>query len=148
MPGHWNHWELTDKVAQGVRVGGPIEIHTIAVNGRITTGPTRMKTSRVSREIIADAVSPGATGCGGLRQRIARVEFRRVARRRLGVRAQQCLVRPSVRARLSSCSAVVGLPCRIRLRRCPPLVIKAELNALRRATSTRKETCHVRQALG
>jgi len=137
MPGNWNHRELTDKVAQGGRAGGlPIAIQTIAVNGRITTGPERMKTSRVSRETIADSVSPGAGACGGLHHCIARLgmEFRQLARRRLGVRAHRCRVRPS---------ALVGLPCRIRLRHCPPPVIKAELTALRPTTSARKETSHV-----
>jgi len=146
MPGNGNHRELTDKVAQGVRAGGPpIAIQTFAVNGRITTGPERMKTSRVSRETIADSVSPGDGACGGLHHCIARLgmEFRQLARRRLGVRAHRCRVRPSARTRLTSYSALVGLPCRIRLRHCPPPVIKAELTALRPTTSARKETSHV-----
>lgn len=146
MPGNWNHRGLTDKVAQGVRADGPpIDIHTIAVSGRITTGPERMKTSRGSREIMANSVNPGAGACGGLHHCIARpgVAFRRLARGRLGARAHRCHVRPSARARLSSHSGWVGLPCRIRLRRCPPPVITAELNALRPTTSARKETSHV-----
>jgi len=67
MPGNWNHRELTDKMAEGVRSAGgiPIEVHMIAVNRGITTDPERMKTSVVSREIIADSTCPGAGASDG-----------------------------------------------------------------------------------
>lgn len=64
MPCNWNHRELADKVAEGVRSGGgtPIEVNTIAINDGITTGTEGMKTSLVSREIIADSVELVARG--------------------------------------------------------------------------------------
>ena len=67
MPGNWNHRELTDKMAEGVRSAGgiPIEVHMIAVNRGITTDPERMKTSVVSREIIADSTCLGAGASDG-----------------------------------------------------------------------------------
>ena len=67
MPGNWNHGELTDTMAEGVRSAGgiPIEVHMIAVNRGITTDPERMKTSVVSREIIADSTCLGAGASDG-----------------------------------------------------------------------------------
>lgn len=49
---------------QGVRAAGgtPIEINTIAINDAITTGSEGMKTSLVSRELIADSVELVARG--------------------------------------------------------------------------------------
>jgi dihydroxy-acid dehydratase len=64
MPCNWNHRELAGKVAEGVRAAGgtPIEVNTIAINDGITTGSEGMKTSLVSREIIADSVELVARG--------------------------------------------------------------------------------------
>jgi dihydroxy-acid dehydratase len=64
MPCNWNHRELAGKVAEGVRSAGgtPIEVNTIAINDGITTGTEGMKTSLVSREIIADSVELVARG--------------------------------------------------------------------------------------
>jgi len=58
MPCNWNHRELAASAAEGVRAAGgtPIELNTIAINDGITTGTEGMKTSLVSREIIADSV--------------------------------------------------------------------------------------------
>jgi dihydroxy-acid dehydratase len=65
MPCNWNHRQLAANVAEGVRAAGgtPLEVNTIAINDGITTGTEGMKTSLVSREIIADSVdsSRGAT---------------------------------------------------------------------------------------
>ena len=64
MPCNWNHRELAQRVMQGVRAAGgtPIEINTIAINDAITTGSEGMKTSLVSRELIADSVELVARG--------------------------------------------------------------------------------------
>ncbi len=64
MPCNWNHRELAAGVAEGVRAAGgtPQEVNTIAINDGITTGTEGMKTSLVSREIIADSVELVARG--------------------------------------------------------------------------------------
>jgi dihydroxy-acid dehydratase len=64
MPCNWNHRQLAAAAAEGVRAAGgtPIEINTIAINDGITTGTEGMKTSLVSREIIADSVELVARG--------------------------------------------------------------------------------------
>ena len=64
MPCNWNHRELAANAAEGVRAAGgtPIEVNTIAINDGITTGTEGMKTSLVSREIIADSVELVARG--------------------------------------------------------------------------------------
>ena len=58
MPYNWNHRELAGLVAQGIREAGgtPIEVNTVAINYAITTGTEGMKTSLVSRDLIADSV--------------------------------------------------------------------------------------------
>jgi len=58
MPCNWNHRALAERVAQGVRDAGgtPIEVNTVAINDGITTGTEGMKTSLISREVIADSV--------------------------------------------------------------------------------------------
>ena len=64
MPCNWNHRELAARVADGVRAAGgtPLEVNTIAINDGITTGTEGMKTSLVSREVIADSVELVARG--------------------------------------------------------------------------------------
>jgi dihydroxy-acid dehydratase len=64
MPCNWNHRQLAAHAAEGVRAAGgtPIEVNTIAINDGITTGTEGMKTSLVSREIIADSVELVALG--------------------------------------------------------------------------------------
>jgi dihydroxy-acid dehydratase len=64
MPCNWNHRELAQKVMAGIRAAGgtPIEVNTIAINDAITTGTEGMKTSLVSRELIADSVELVARG--------------------------------------------------------------------------------------
>ncbi|KMO14039.1 dihydroxy-acid dehydratase [Methylobacterium indicum] len=64
MPCNWNHRELAALVAQGVREAGgtPLEVNTVAINDAITTGTEGMKTSLVSREVIADSVELVARG--------------------------------------------------------------------------------------
>ena len=64
MPCNWNHRALAERVAEGVRAAGgtPIEVNTVAINDGITTGTEGMKTSLVSRELIADSVELVARG--------------------------------------------------------------------------------------
>jgi len=64
MPCNWNHRELAQRVMEGIRAAGgtPIEVNTIAINDAITTGTEGMKTSLVSREVIADSVELVARG--------------------------------------------------------------------------------------
>ena len=66
MPCNWNHRELAARVMEGVRAAGatPIEVNTVAINDAITTGHEGMKTSLVSRELIADSVELVARGHG------------------------------------------------------------------------------------
>jgi dihydroxy-acid dehydratase len=64
MPCNWNHRELAQRVMAGIRAAGgtPIEVNTVAINDAITTGTEGMKTSLVSREVIADSVELVARG--------------------------------------------------------------------------------------
>ena len=64
MPCNWNHRELAAKVMEGIRAAGgtPLEVNTVAINDAITTGTEGMKTSLVSREVIADSVELVARG--------------------------------------------------------------------------------------
>ncbi|MBV9655996.1 MAG: dihydroxy-acid dehydratase [Acetobacteraceae bacterium] len=64
MPCNWNHRALAERVAEGVREAGgtPIEVNTVAINDGITTGTEGMKTSLVSRDLIADSVELVARG--------------------------------------------------------------------------------------
>ena len=64
MPCNLNHRELAQQVMAGIRAAGgtPLEINTVAINDGITTGTEGMKTSLVSREVIADSVELVARG--------------------------------------------------------------------------------------
>ena len=58
MPCNYNHRHLAEKVKQGVREAGgtPMELNTISISDGITMGTQGMKTSLVSREVIADSI--------------------------------------------------------------------------------------------
>ncbi len=58
MPCNFNHRVLAAKVKEGVRQAGgtPMEFNTIAISDGITMGTSGMKTSLVSREVIADSI--------------------------------------------------------------------------------------------
>jgi dihydroxy-acid dehydratase len=58
MPCTFHLRALAAKVKQGVRDAGgtPMELNTVAISDGITMGTTGMKTSLVSREIIADSI--------------------------------------------------------------------------------------------
>lgn len=64
MPCNLNHRDLAQQVMAGIRAAGgtPLEINTVAINDGITTGTEGMKTSLVSRELIADSVELVARG--------------------------------------------------------------------------------------
>ena len=58
MPCNFNHRQLAAWAAEGVRNAGgtPMEVNTIAISDGITMGTEGMKTSLVSRELVADSV--------------------------------------------------------------------------------------------
>ena len=61
---NYNLRELAAKVKEGVRAAGgtPMEFNTIAISDGITMGTEGMKTSLVSREVIADSIELVARG--------------------------------------------------------------------------------------
>ena len=58
MPCNYNHRHLAEKVKEGIREAGgtPMELNTVSISDGITMGTQGMKTSLVSREIIADSI--------------------------------------------------------------------------------------------
>jgi dihydroxy-acid dehydratase len=64
MPCNYNLRELAVDVAKGIRESGgtPMEFNTIAISDGITMGTEGMKTSLISREVIADSIELVARG--------------------------------------------------------------------------------------
>jgi dihydroxy-acid dehydratase len=64
MPCNFNLRELAEHVKRGVREHGgtPMEFNTVAISDGITMGTEGMKTSLVSREVIADSIELMARG--------------------------------------------------------------------------------------
>src|SRR5665811_1680747 len=64
MPCNFHLRGLAEHVKQGVRAAGgtPMEFNTIAISDGITMGTEGMKTSLVSREVIADSIELTARG--------------------------------------------------------------------------------------
>ena len=64
MPCNFNHRVLAAKVKEGIRAAGgtPMELNHIAISDGITMGTSGMKTSLVSREVIADSIELVARG--------------------------------------------------------------------------------------
>jgi dihydroxy-acid dehydratase len=64
MPCNFNHRALAAKVKEGIRAAGgtPMEFNTVAISDGITMGTSGMKTSLVSREVIADSIELVARG--------------------------------------------------------------------------------------
>ena len=64
MPCNFHLRRLSEKVKQGVRDAGgtPQEFNTIAISDGITMGTEGMKTSLVSREVVADSIELVARG--------------------------------------------------------------------------------------
>ncbi len=64
MPCNINHRTLAERVKAGIRAAGgtPIEYNTIGISDGISMGTEGMKTSLVSREVVADSVELVARG--------------------------------------------------------------------------------------
>jgi dihydroxy-acid dehydratase len=64
MPCNFHLRALSAKVKEGIRDAGgtPMELNTIAISDGITMGTTGMKTSLVSREVVADSIELVARG--------------------------------------------------------------------------------------
>ncbi|HEX8086885.1 MAG TPA: dihydroxy-acid dehydratase [Solirubrobacteraceae bacterium] len=64
MPCNFTHRALAQKVKEGIRNAGgtPMELNTIAISDGVTMGTSGMKTSLVSREVIADSIELVARG--------------------------------------------------------------------------------------
>jgi len=64
MPCNFNLRELAAKVKEGIRAAGgtPFEFNTIAISDGVTMGTEGMKTSLISREVIADSIELAARG--------------------------------------------------------------------------------------
>src|SRR5258705_1998546 len=64
MPCNYNLRDLAVKVKEGIRAAGgtPMEFNTIAISDGVTMGTERIKTSLVSREVIADSIELVARG--------------------------------------------------------------------------------------
>ncbi|WP_273845241.1 dihydroxy-acid dehydratase [Rubrobacter calidifluminis] len=58
MPCNFHHRRLAERIKEGIRQAGgtPMEFNTIAISDGITMGTEGMKTSLVSREVIADSI--------------------------------------------------------------------------------------------
>ena len=64
MPCNFNQRRLAEAVKEGVRAAGgtPMEYNTVAISDGITMGTEGMKTSLVSREVVADSIELVARG--------------------------------------------------------------------------------------
>ena len=64
MPCNFHLRDLADPIKDGVRAAGatPMEFNTVAISDGITMGTKGMKTSLVSREVIADSIELTARG--------------------------------------------------------------------------------------
>jgi dihydroxy-acid dehydratase len=58
MPCNFNQRHLAEKVKEGVREAGgtPMELNTVSISDGVTMGTEGMKTSLISREVIADSI--------------------------------------------------------------------------------------------
>jgi len=64
MPCNWNHRILAAKVKEGIRAAGgtPMEFNTISVSDGVSMGTEGMRSSLISREVIADSIELVARG--------------------------------------------------------------------------------------
>lgn len=64
MPCNYHLRRLSEKVKEGIRAAGgtPMEYNTIAISDGITMGTEGMKTSLISREVVADSIELVARG--------------------------------------------------------------------------------------
>ncbi len=58
MPCNFNQRRLAERVKEGIRAAGgtPMEFNTVAISDGVTMGTEGMKTSLISREVIADSI--------------------------------------------------------------------------------------------
>ena len=58
MPCNFNQRRLAERVKEGIREAGgtPMELNTIAISDGVTMGTEGMKTSLISREVVADSI--------------------------------------------------------------------------------------------
>jgi len=58
MPCNFNQRHLAERVKEGVRAAGgtPMELNTVSISDGVTMGTEGMKTSLISREVIADSI--------------------------------------------------------------------------------------------
>ncbi|MDP9481572.1 MAG: dihydroxy-acid dehydratase, partial [Actinomycetota bacterium] len=58
MPCNFNQRRLAERVKEGIREAGgtPMELNTISISDGVTMGTEGMKTSLISREVIADSI--------------------------------------------------------------------------------------------
>src|SRR3712207_4296403 len=58
MPCNFNQRRLAERVKEGVREAGgtPMELNTVSISDGVTMGTEGMKTSLISREVIADSI--------------------------------------------------------------------------------------------
>src|SRR5437762_8832713 len=63
-PCNWNHRKMAEKVKEGIRAAGgtPIEFNSITVTDGIAMGTEGMKSSLVSREVVADSFELAVRG--------------------------------------------------------------------------------------
>src|SRR6266480_2593616 len=64
MPCNYNQRRLAEFVKEGIRAAGgtPMEFNTISISDGVTMGTEGMKTSLVSREVVADSIELVARG--------------------------------------------------------------------------------------
>ena len=64
MPCNFNQRELAQAAKEGIRAAGgtPMEFNTIAISDGVTMGTEGMKTSLISREVVADSIELVARG--------------------------------------------------------------------------------------
>ncbi|HEV3000453.1 MAG TPA: dihydroxy-acid dehydratase [Solirubrobacteraceae bacterium] len=64
MPCNFTHRALAHQVKEGIREAGgtPMELNTVSISDGVTMGTSGMKTSLVSREVIADSIELVARG--------------------------------------------------------------------------------------
>ena len=91
MPCNFGLRVLAAKVKEGIRAAGgtPMEFNTIAISDGITMGTSGMKTSLVSREVVADSIELVARGPPVRRHRRARGVRQDDPRRRDGAGAPE-----------------------------------------------------------
>src|SRR2546429_549927 len=121
MPCNFNHRRLAAWAADGIRQAGatPMEVNTISISDGITMGTEGMKTSLVSRELIADSVELVARGHYVEGQGVHRPlagRPHRDPRRRPGPRARQPGAGRPRRARAGDRPAALADPHPDRLR--------------------------------